>query len=179
MTVDEFYEWEPPAGLGHFRWELVDGEPVCMAPPSVTHGIIQGHAAFLLVQHLRSHRPLCRLVVTPGVIPHLRSKVNHRVPDLGVACGPINDNRSLHNPVLLVEILSPSNEDVTRANAWAYATIPSVREVLILSSNAIRAELLRQGDEIPIIVEGHETLRLNSIGFEAPLSEFYATTNLR
>ena len=38
------------------------------------------------------------------------------------------DGRSLADPLLLVEILSPSNEAKTRVNEWAYATIPSVRE---------------------------------------------------
>jgi Uma2 family endonuclease len=84
----------------------------------------------------------------------------------------------LVDPVLLVEILSPSNEAKTRANAWAYATIPSVQEVLILSSTAIRAEVLRQGDDTPAIVAGNETLRLQSIGYEGCLADFYATTDL-
>ena len=30
------------------RWELVDGEPVAMAPPGLNHGAIQSLAAFLL-----------------------------------------------------------------------------------------------------------------------------------
>lgn len=179
MTVDEFYDWEPPPGLEKHRWELVDGEPVCMAPPGLNHAAIQSMAIILLGLHLRTNRPTCRVLTTPGVIPRVRPKVNHRIPDIGVSCGPFVDGRATENPVLLVEVLSPSNEEATRSNVWAYATIPSVQEVLILSSSAIRAELLRQGDEIPIIVEGSEMLRLDSIGFEAPLSDFYATTGLR
>ena len=46
-------------------------------------------------------------------------------------------------PVLLVAILSPSNEAETRANIWAYTTIPSVQELLIVHSTRIEAELLR------------------------------------
>nr|WP_294557551.1 Uma2 family endonuclease [uncultured Rhodopila sp.] len=178
LTVDEFHDWEPPPGLEDRRWELVDGEPVCMAPPGVNHGAIQSQVGMLLGLHLRTHRPSCRIIVTPGVIPGLRSRVNQRVPDLGVSCGPFVDSRSLPDPVLLVEILSPSNEAKTRANAWAYATIPSVQEVLILSSTAVRAEILRQGDETPAIARGKETLRLESIGYEGCLDEFYATTDL-
>lgn len=179
MTVDEFHDWEPPPGLEKHRWELVDGEPVCMAPPGLNHAAIQSLAIMLIGVHLRSNRPSCRVLTTPGVVPRVRSKVNHRVPDLGVSCGPFADGRSVDDPVLLVEVLSPSNEDGTRSNVWSYATIPSVQEVLILSSTAVRAELLRQGEDMPIIVEGDEILRLESIGFEAPLSDFYATTDLR
>jgi Uma2 family endonuclease len=178
LTVDEFHDWEPPPGQEDRRWELIDGEPVCMAPPGVNHGAIQSQAAMLLGLHLRTHRPSCRVITTPGVIPHLRARFNHRVPDLGISCGPFTDSRSLVDPVLLVEILSPSIEAKTRANAWAYATIPSVQEVLILSSTAVRAEVLRQGDDTPAIVDGDETLCLESIGYEARLADFYATTGL-
>ncbi|MBV8400357.1 MAG: hypothetical protein JOZ17_16685 [Acetobacteraceae bacterium] len=50
--------------------------------------------------------------------------------------------------------------------------------MLILASTAVRAEVLRQGEETPEITVGHEPLRLTSIGYEGPLSEFYATTDL-
>ena len=132
----------------------------------------------LLGLHLRTHRPSCRVMTSPGVIPHLRAQFNHRVPDLGVSCAPFTGARSMADPVLLVEILSPSNEAKTRANAWAYATIPSVQEVLILSGTGVRGEILRQGDETPVIVVGNETLCLHSIGYEGRLVDFYATTDL-
>jgi Uma2 family endonuclease len=178
ITVDEFQDWHPPSGLEDRRWELVDGETVCMAPPGVNHGAIQSQAGLLIGLHLRTHRPSCRVVTTPGVIPHLRSQFNERVPDLGVSCGRFTDARALSEPILLVEILSPSNEAKARANAWAYATIPSVIEVLLLSSTAVRAEVLRRGCEMPLIAIGMEQLRLESIGFEACLADFYATTDL-
>jgi Uma2 family endonuclease len=178
LTVDDFQDWEPPPGMEDLRWELVDGAPVAMAPPGNNHGAIQGLASFLLIQHLLTHRPAGRLLVTPGVIPRLRSRCNERIPDLGVSCGPFTDGRALADPVLLVEILSPLNEAKTRVNAWAYATIPSVQEVLILSSTAMQAEILRQSEETPEIVVGTETLRLASIGYAGPLAEFYTTTDL-
>lgn len=178
LTVDDFQDWEPPPGTEHLRWELVDGEPVAMSPPGLNHGAIQSMAAFLLTQHLRAHRADCRVIITPGVIPQLRARFNERIPDLGVSCGAFTDGRSLADPVLLVEILSPSNETKTRVNAWAYATIPSVEEVLILASTAVRAEILHRDDETPEIVVGTETLRLPSIGYAGPLADFYATTDL-
>ena len=48
----------------------------------------------------------------------------------------------------------------------------------ILSSTAVRAEVLRQGEETPEIIVGTETLRLASIGYAGPLADFYATTDL-
>lgn len=48
MTVAEFQDWLPPAGLEDRRWNLVDGEPVCMAPTSVNHGLIQSELGGLI-----------------------------------------------------------------------------------------------------------------------------------
>jgi Uma2 family endonuclease len=47
-------------------------------------------------------------------------------------------------PVLIIEILSPSNWPETWTNVWAYTTIPSVREILIVHSTKIGVELLRR-----------------------------------
>ena len=37
MTVAEFEAWQPPEALRDRRWQLMDGEPVCMAPPGADH----------------------------------------------------------------------------------------------------------------------------------------------
>lgn len=42
----------------------------------------------------------------------------------------------MSDPVLLMEILSPSDAQQTWANVWAYATIPSVTEILVVSGTA-------------------------------------------
>ena len=47
----------------------------------------------------------------------------------------------------MVEILSPTNKTETWTNVWAYTTIPTVKEILILHSVRIRAELLRRDDQ--------------------------------
>lgn len=184
MTVDEFQEWSAPAGLEDRRWHLVDGEPVCMAPASENHGAIQSEAAFLLIAHLRVHRPGCRVITAPGVIPHARSRMNERIPDLGVTCAPPAGGAAITSPVLLIEILSPSNETATRANVWTYTTIPSVMEILLLKSTSVAGELLRRGGdgnwpESPAMLESDAVLELDSIGFRAPIRAFYATTSLR
>ena len=47
-------------------------------------------------------------------------------------------------PILFIEILSPSNEVETWANVWTYASIPSVAEILVVHSTRVAAELLRR-----------------------------------
>ena len=143
MSLDEFLSWDPgdPSGV---PWQLIDGEPVAMAPGSAAHGEIQGEVQRLLANHLLDRFP-CRSVVEPGIVPRARADMNYRVPDLAVTCEPPTRDQMVHQPVLLIEILSPSNEVETNANVWAYTTIPSVREILTIHSTRIAASLLRRG----------------------------------
>lgn len=182
MTVAEFLEWDPEDGSGAL-WQLRDGEPEMMAPASDAHGSIQAELGYLLTAHLRLHGGSCRVVVAPGVIPRVRSAENCLIPDIGVTCTPPSGSRTLEDPVLLIEILSPSNELETRANVWAYTTIPSVVEILTLRSTSIRAELLRRRadgswPEAAEDIGAEGELRLESIGFMQPLRAAYRTTSL-
>lgn len=180
MTVAEFLDWsEDRDGM----WQLRDGEPEMMNPPSDAHGSIQSELGYLLTTHFRATQRPCRVVTTPGVTPRLRSDHNMLVPDLGITCAPPSRARTLPEPTVLIEILSPSNERQTRGNIWAYTTIPSVREILLVSSVQVAAELLRRHPdgtwpEQPEMLGPGDAIRLESIGFAAPLGAAYATTHL-
>ncbi len=187
MTLDEFLAW-PGDGTGR-KSQLVDGAPMAMAPASPTHGTIQANIVRLLGVHLLARSSACRAVTEPGVVPRVQADTNLRIPDVGVTCVPDDPrHRTLPDPVLLVEILSPGNETETWAtetwaNVWTFTSIPSVREILIVHSVRIAAELLRrQPDgtwpERPVTFGAADTLRLDSIGFACPLTDLYARTHL-
>jgi Uma2 family endonuclease len=180
MSVDEFLAWTPS---DHQFWQLVDGEPQAMAPPNRTHGAIQGELISLIRNHLMERGSPCSVIDTPGIIPRVQSDTNIRVPDLAVTCsGYQAEETAITDPVLVVEILSPSNQAETWRNVWAYTTIPSVQEILIVRTAGIGAELLRRNPdgtwpERPLAIEQGE-LALDSIGFRAPLTALYRTTRL-
>jgi Uma2 family endonuclease len=100
-----------------------------------------------------------------------------------VTCSAYDEEeQALANPVLVVEILSPSNQAETWTNVWAYTTIPSIKEILVLNSAKIGAELLRRAEDGswppgPLSIETGE-LTLESIGFSMPLAAAYRTTRL-
>ncbi len=179
MSVAEFLNWNSGDGR---RYQLVDGEPRLMAPASRTHGTLQSELASLIRNHFRSRASECDVVSAPGVVPRMLPDHNMRVPDLGVTCTPYEvEQASLPDPVLLVEILSPSNQADTWANVWAYTSIPSVQEILVLHSDRIGADLLRRlpdgaWPQRPEAVQGE--LLLTSIDFRVPLPEIYARTRL-
>jgi Uma2 family endonuclease len=182
MTVAEFLDWNPEDGSGAL-WQLRDGEPEMMAPATDRHGSIQAELARLLINSLAERGSRCRVVIDPGVVPRVRSDRNMLVPDIGITCDPPSDRRALPNPVALIEILSPSNEAETRANLWAYATIPSVAEMVVVFTSRIAAEVLRRGTdgvwpEQPELIGPDDELRLASIGFTAPLRAAYRTSGI-
>jgi Uma2 family endonuclease len=180
MTLAEFLAWDAP---GPTRWQLVDGEPIAMAPTSRTHGTLQLELGRLIGNHLAGAGNRCTVVAAPGIVPRIRATENFRIPDLAVTCTRYEtEEYDVSNPVLIVEVLSPSNRSDTWRNVWAFTTIPSLREILILSSTAIRAELLRRDSDgnwpaaSTVIEQGD--LILDSIDFTVPLAAIYRTTRL-
>ncbi|MEO8715313.1 MAG: Uma2 family endonuclease [Acetobacteraceae bacterium] len=180
MSVEEFLDWDSGDFL---KYELVDGEPRAMAPARPTHGVLQGRLATFINIHLDRENSACRLVVEPGVVPRILPDHNVRIPDLAVTCAPYETEEAvLTNPVLLVEILSPGNQASTWTNVWTYTSIPSVREILVLRTDRIGAELLRRspaGDwpERPMAITDGE-LVLESVGMRVTLVDLYARTRL-
>jgi Uma2 family endonuclease len=179
MTVAEFLAWDPPDFSD--RWELIDGTPRAMAPAAPPHGFIQAEAARLIGNHLAEQRPQCRVATEPGLQPKVRGNSNVRVPDLAVTCASLEPgDRLLREPVVVIEILSPSNKAETWQNVWSYVTIPSVREILVVYTAEVRIDLLRREPngawpDDPLALTSGDNVTLESIGFTVPISAFYRT----
>ena len=182
MTVGDFLDW--PGDGTAARYELVDGVLRAQEAASDTHGTIQSNLVGIIQPHLRRERPGCRVVTAPGVRPRLRANWNFRIPELGVTCVPNRaDQHAIPEPVVLIEILSPSNATETWSNIPLYASLPSVAEILIVDSSKVSAEILRRGQDgswpqDPEAIGPQGVLRLASIGFETPLIELYRDTHL-
>jgi Uma2 family endonuclease len=182
MTVAEFLEWDSGDRSGAL-WQLRDGEPEMMAPASDPHGMIQNELGRLIGNHLADRGSPCRVGVAPSVVPRVRSSRNLLVPDLGVTCTSPAGGPTMQDPVVLVEILSPSNARETRANVWAYTSILSVAEIVLVRSTSIAAEVLRrQADRSwpgePQYIDADGELVLDSIGFRIPLRAAYRTSGV-
>ena len=154
-----------------------------MAPASSTHGAIQNETGRLLANHLAERMGACRVITAPGIVPRVQASHNVRIPDLAVTCSPPRaDAPLLDDPVLVIEILSPSNRAETWANVWTYTSVPSVQEILVLRTFEIGADLLRRRPdgtwpEQPLPLADAE-LHLASLDFRAPLRALYRTTHL-
>jgi Uma2 family endonuclease len=181
MTVEEFLVWE---GDGTDRvYELVDGNLRAMAPASVTHGVIMGQIIYLLRGHCLANGLPCMVVGAAGVKPRVNANSNVRIPDISVTCSKSADDRLLSEPVLAIEIVSPGNKAKTWTNVWAYTTIPSVLEILIVGSTKRDVKLLRrQADgtwpDTPDQIDIKAKLNLECLGFAVPVKELYDGSRL-
>jgi Uma2 family endonuclease len=173
MSLEEFLQWEDGTDT---RYELIGGFPVAMAPPRELHGAFVIRLGSRIDAALAGRRP-CRAISEAGILDSDRADTFF-VADIGVTCAPYDGRRQhLENPILLVEILSPSTErHDRRVKIPAYQQIPSVQEILVVDSGARYAALhRRQGEQWIIqISRGDDgVISLASVGIEIPLAELY------
>ena len=173
MTVAEFLLWDDGSDT---RYELVDGAPVAMAPPSGAHGTILGNAAGEIRARLR-HRPPCRVQVEAGI------RINDTrqwQADLAVTCAPPAPG-PVAEPVLIVEVLSPSTRAIDLARKLLdYKDLPGVREIWLIDSERRWVQAWRREpegwhgrDHI-----GGAGLASPMLGDEVALDELYLNTGL-
>ena len=143
MTVAEFLVWRGD-GTGR-RYELVDGVPRMQDAASHAHGTIQSNLNIRIGNHLLKKRPHCHMVANPGVAPRTRTEWNYREPELGVTCAPNRaDVHMVPRPVLLIEVLSPSNYKQTWENVALYQDLASVMEILVVEATKVGVHVLRR-----------------------------------
>ena len=181
MTASQFMDWD---GAGHLgKLELVNGEVRAMSPASGTHALIQANLTALIGSHTRSRRLTFRTGIRAPVQPQLHANDNVRAPDLAVTCAPPSSGKMFPDPVLIIEVLSQSNQKETWNSIYAMATIPALTEIAVVDSERVRVEVLRRGTDgswpkAGEVAEHGGTFKLESISAEFPVSEVYAGTHL-
>lgn len=178
MSVADFLTWEPADEL---RYQLIDGVPVAMVPAGPTRATMRSRLANLLMTHLDAADSPCIPLTGAGVSVTAGASGDVRIPDLLVTCSPLTgaEESLIADPVLMIEILSPDNAGETWTSVWAYTTLASVQEILVLQADAIAAHLLRRNEDgswPPAPTPLGKDLELQSIGFAAPLLSAYRNT---
>ena len=172
MTVAEFLEWDDGTDT---RYELVAGRIVAMAPPAEDHGTIVMNLGRQIGNRLT---PPCRVLDQAGIALPGRDDAYYQA-DLAVTCAPPErGRRHVAEPVLLVEVLSPSTAQHDRGTKVPdYCELPSVREILLVSSQERRVQRWRRSGEEWTVRDliGEAELRLETIDATIPLAAVYAT----
>jgi Uma2 family endonuclease len=174
-TPEEYLAFERASEWKH---EYVNGQIVAMTGASREHSFIVGNVFGELRQQLRGqpcepHMNDMRVKVSPTGL--------YTYPDVLVACPPVQIEDAhvdtVLNPVVIVEVLSPSTELYDRTVKFAhYRRLESLREyVLIAQDKPWVEQLVRQGDQWLLTVYDAlaDVLSLGSIGCAVALRDVY------
>lgn len=174
VTVAEFLRFN---GDSDRRYQLFGGEIVMMAPPSPTHGALAARISRQLGNRLR--RPCEPLSEAGIVLPW--SDTSFYVADVAVTCSPIAGQTWCPEPVLVVEVLSPSTEAEDRGvKLPAYRRLASVQDILLVASDRAAIEhYVRRDDRWELVdVGAGDVIRLTGLTIELPVDVLYAELGL-
>ena len=181
LTPEEYLTWERKSDTKH---EYLGGEIIAMSGASRAHSLIVTNISGELYIQLKGST--CE-VHTNDMRVRTHPEISYFYPDIVVVCGEphFEDNifDTLLNPVVLVEVLSPSTERYDRGEKFDYyQQLTSLREYVLVSQDEVRVELHhRQGtvwqpNEFRSL---NDMLVLTSIECELPLADIYRRVNFR
>jgi Uma2 family endonuclease len=175
ITVDEFLAWD---GDPDRRYELIAGEIVAMAPPSLHHALIAANAIGEIRQRLK---PPCKVLSEAGIRLAWRNDMYYQA-DIAVTCSPLDrDQWGTPDPIVIIEILSPSTEAHDRSVKLVdYRHIPSVREIVLVASNDKKVEhWRREGAGWTVVdLEAADRIDFRAIGFDIAVEALYEGLDL-
>jgi Uma2 family endonuclease len=157
------------------KHEFVDGNVYAMAGASNDHGRLVTELVTNLNVHLRSSD--CDTYSSD-----MRVRVTEHVyyyPDVVVSCGgDIAHSHTLHRPILIAEVISPSTERTDRTEKLLYyLQLPSLKEYVIVDQRSMNVEVHRRqpngGWTTHYFGGPDDAVELTSVDLNIPLSELY------
>lgn len=157
-TTATFAEYAALDEVSDERLEYVSGQVLASGGASPRHNRIVGNAFAALDRALRGG-PCVPLAGAQRVYGERTDIAAY--PDVVVLCGParyLPDGRTLLNPSLLVEVLSPTTQDYDRGAKFRhYMRIASFVEYLVISSERLHVEHHRRTEPGEWLMREHTT----------------------
>ena len=175
LTPEEYLTSERKATI---KSEYLSGQIVAMSGASNAHNLITLDIGTELNIQLRGHE--C-LVYTNDMRIRTSPMGSYFYPDVVVVCGEpqFEDNvfDTLLNPILVIEVLSPSTEAYDKGEKFLqYQELASLQEYILVAQDRIRVEHYRLLKTQWVQTEfrsPEDVLSLNSIRCELPLQDIY------
>lgn len=162
------------------RWQLIDGIPYMMTPPTVDHQIVAANLMMVLNEIFGRLRPelmaLGPLGITSPGVDHYQPE-----PDVTVIDTNTDEVRYVERALLVAEVVSPTNRmSLIKKKVEFYRTLPLCRAVLVIQPSRYEAQLVTSGDgwTEQVLAEPSARLALSDFGVDVPLSALYARTSL-
>jgi Uma2 family endonuclease len=176
-SLEEYFALEDASDA---RFEYWDGDIICMSGSSRAHGTISSNIVISLGNSLRGGT--CR-AFTGDIAVYTPTLPPYRYPDASAACGElefkhIKGHDALVNPVVVVEVLSPSTATLDEGpKLAAYQVISTLRDYLLVSQDEPRVThytRLASGDWEGRDITGLDaSLELESTGCALKLRDIY------
>jgi len=189
LTPEEYIAFErkflPDADI--IRHEYINGELIAMSGASRAHNLISMNVSAALHSRLRDSE--CETYANDMRVS-TPTTTSYFYPDVVVVCEEPRFEDDvfdiLLNPIILVEVLSPSTEVYDRREKFAhYRQLPSLQEYVLVAQDQVHVEHYHRQekqDTVPVtpkdwiftdFQELEEILPLTSIQCELPLQEIY------
>ena len=181
FTIEEYLKMERAAEQKH---EYFQGEIFAMSGAGNRHNVIFSNLFGELAAALKGKS--CRPYGSDLRI-HIPENTLFSYPDISIICRNIvtneKDSDNFTEPSILIEILSPSTKNYDRGTKFKlYRDIPTLREYVLVDSEAIGVEVFRINENGHWQLEEYknltELLTLTAIDFQITLNEIYQGTKL-
>ncbi|WP_018261100.1 Uma2 family endonuclease [Methylobacterium sp. WSM2598] len=159
------------------EWELVAGEFVMMSNPTEDHEQIAGNIGAPL--KLAMDAAGCRsyqggMRVQRSDDGRGRDKTR---PDIVVRLGPRQNQTYVTDPLVVVEVLSPSTMDHDCGGKLAFhKSLPTLRHLALVYQDQMRVEHYQRTEEgwrLEVLITPQDVLRFDAVDFEIDLDRIY------
>ena len=172
-TYEQYIVLEDESSIRH---EYLDGEIYAMAGGTPDHAALAATVIALLQSKLP---PGCR-VFTSDLRIRIPSTGLSTYPDAAVVCGrtdrATDDRLAVTNPILVVEVTSPSTEEYDRGEKLRHYThLPSLKEIVIVSHREPHLTVHRRAEGGWVAVEARrgETIPLAALAGTIAVDDVY------
>ena len=146
LTAEEYLEAERKATGKH---ELMNGKIITMTGASLKHNKIVSNLIGSINPFLKGKN--CE-VFPSDMRVNIPTTNSFTYPDLTIVCGKpelLDDEfDNLLNPIVIIEVLSPSTESYDRGNKFfTYQQIPSLKEYILVDSTACNIQTIIKKDD--------------------------------
>jgi len=184
LSVKEYIQQEVESNI---KYEYHNGKIYALAGGTLNHGLIGGNVYSEMRNKLKANKSKC-LPFNSDVKLHIEESNSYVYPDTMVICGDIEqsteDENSVTNPVLVVEVLSKSTAEYDRGDKfYLYRKIPTFKEYVLIEQkrHVVDVHYKRNNSDLWQITryEGlDKVIKLQSIGIEISMEELYFRTNI-
>lgn len=173
LTEEQYLQIEREA---EFKSEFHDGRMFAMSGGSPNHALLSASIGALLYSQMPAG---CRVFSSDMRIKVAPARL-YTYADCSVICGELelfSDQKDVVlNPLLIVEVLSPSTEGYDRGKKFElYRTIPSFREYLIVHQDQRHVEHYSKQDDGSWVLRDYTdgSVAIGRLGVQISLGDLY------